>query len=323
MPTAVSVPARRERAIESGVYFRSRMACWTRARVSTATRGSSLSTRDAVRRLTPATAATSRRMLLVTTTPWVVPSMARFSLPPLCHRWQDCQEGSASRTARASTSGGRVASSARWGTSGGTHRRRQSCEVGGLIGELGRVPGGIALSEPAQHFGGLEAQPDEQRRAACSHQPVASGSPGSRVGALGGERGDQHHRHACREVVDGEVEDHPVARLPGQAGQPRVVEIVDSDQPLHDTHQGTGGDILADDRRAQLACDEVRQGALAGCRRTGQQHRRKDAHAPTPLTTWWCPARIFSPGIAHDVRVTSETGRTVRLRSRRAGDPAA
>src|SRR5471030_1564309 len=40
------------------------MTSWTRLRVASATRGSSLSTREAVRRLTPAPSATSRKMLL-------------------------------------------------------------------------------------------------------------------------------------------------------------------------------------------------------------------------------------------------------------------
>ena len=58
-PIAVSVPARSDRAIASGWKLRSLMASRTRCRVSGATRGSSFSTRDAVRRLTPAAFATS------------------------------------------------------------------------------------------------------------------------------------------------------------------------------------------------------------------------------------------------------------------------
>ncbi len=64
-PTAVSVPARRDRAIASGSNRRSSMAARTRCRVTDATRGSSFRTREAVRRLTPAAFATSRSLAVL------------------------------------------------------------------------------------------------------------------------------------------------------------------------------------------------------------------------------------------------------------------
>ena len=92
-PIAVSVPARSDRAISSGLKRKSSMASWTRWRVSAATRGSSLSTREAVRRLTPAAFATSssRADPLTGGLPAGGPPGVSWSVGhrhlQLCHRW--------------------------------------------------------------------------------------------------------------------------------------------------------------------------------------------------------------------------------------------
>ncbi len=181
MPTAVSVPDRRDRAIASGVNFRSRIACWTLARVAIATRGSSLSTRDAVRRLTPATSATSRRMLLATASPLLchrwhkhvrgLPSMARMNFGAKHYFGANLRSASGVEDRARQDVGRQGGVEGEMGDDGRRAGHRQPGKIRRLVGELGRVPCRIALSQPAQHLGRREAQPDQQRLAACRGQP--------------------------------------------------------------------------------------------------------------------------------------------------------
>src|SRR5258708_1592922 len=161
-PTAVSVPARRDRAIASGSKRRSSMAARTRCRVTDATRGSSFRTREAVRRLTPAAFATSRslvgplagRCLLGR---FAIDGIARFCpvLPSMARQVQPDQGGFGRQAERGAGPGGSPGGAAPGQRDSRGRAQRQRREQEGLIGvvEVGLArPGGGGRGHVGSQF---------------------------------------------------------------------------------------------------------------------------------------------------------------------------
>src|SRR6266704_1712058 len=150
------------------------MTSWTRRRVTAATWGSSLSTRDAVRMLTPAACATSRRMLCPLTPP---PSSfaidGKLQCVSLCHRWQVLGPRHSQRRHDALHEHVRreIGSYRQMRNRRGGGQTRQLRQVRTLVKQFGLVPYRPARAKPAHDLGGLQEQPDEKGYASSRHQP--------------------------------------------------------------------------------------------------------------------------------------------------------
>jgi hypothetical protein len=160
--------------------------------------------------------------------------------------------------------------------------------VGGVQGQVrdgwrGEVEGGderrgVADLVLVTGFGAPGQAPDELVRwqvqpdqGGFGLQAAGGGGPSGWVGPFGTKGGDQHRRPACAQVRGGQPGQCLVARLPGQPGQGRVVQVVYAGQAGDDAGERAGGHVKVEDGGAETRRQGGGQRALAGGRRPADQ----------------------------------------------------